>query len=1034
MSEITKYILFNLKETNLLNAENLGEELINVILPTLESYPLTYLEKENLRKQIDNLKFFFWIKNRRGICELANQNLAEFYEQMLPHLEGNEESLLYDNETKRIIKSISEVINTTKNCLYAEQIRFSNKSQKIFLNLLCIPVINDEATVIATICMAGKNEFVKIKSSENSTSPELSIYNLPYASALINTKGFLIDANSEFELLLGGKIKEVKNSSIINTFFPSFTDAFNKFIASDDEKIRVKRGDLLINNEKKLQLELGKIFDKNGEIQSVLCILNEIETINNNLFENKNFTIMQSFLKNNPDAVIICDKETLKFIDVNEAAQNLYGYNKEEMLQMDFTDLYFTEDIQLLLDSSIANLKEGIFYGPVKHKKKDGSVVFVELSKYTTTYQNNEVYFNIVRNVSKKLEEEKKIQSFKSVFENSDDLIFITDSSGFIQFTNDKVIKHLGLTKNELLNSSFISLASDDERGRIGKEIFHSKEQKTKTVLVNLKSVNGEYLPVNITAVPILDLNKEIYAFTIICKPNSSVLHAEESENHKGSDFTQRRLSNIDSNFLSKLFHDLLTPINVIIGYTQELTESTAKPSKEQKEASQIIKQNRDNLLQSMNAAIEYASLFESKVDLNITEVKIVDIIEQLINETEELKSLTGVEFAYGKISSSLKFQSDSDRFKSLLSLLFKIITRLSDKKRFHFSAFSNDENTFLITFRDLQTQSSKQLVTNLKDLFEGKLLDEKFGLSGVITKLAQLMLKLLQGRFEVIASEKETMDYGFIFPLKLKVSETYTDNIVDGEVLSSKESTEKSTIDNFKVETPKLTQKGAKNIDSKLKNELRIEMLREEIRKKEAEKKHTKRNEEETSVNEDDQELVSDTIEYIDVNLKGDEEDQAEDEIIEIIESPKIKNSRDEKPKPIPSDEKVDISNLSCLYFEDQVDAQILFRLQMKGLKKLDFAVSFEESLPLLESGEYDFIVVDINLQGSYNGLDILKILRTMPKYENTPVFAVTAYVLPGDQQKFVVAGFSGFISKPIFRDDMIDVLAEVFNQQKQS
>ena len=126
-----------------------------------------------------------------------------------------------------------------------------------------------------------------------------------------------------------------------------------------------------------------------------------------------------------------------------------------------------------------------------------------------------------------------------------------------------------------------------------------------------------------------------------------------------------------------------------------------------------------------------------------------------------------------------------------------------------------------------------------------------------------------------------------------------------------------------------------------------------------------------------------------------------------------------------------MDISNLSCLYFEDQIDSQILFSVQMKGLKNLNFAVSFEESLPLLDSGNYDFIVIDMNLQGSYNGLDIMRILRTMPQYENIPVFAVTAYVLPGDQHKFVLAGFSGFISKPIFRDQMIDVLAEVFNEK---
>ncbi len=162
--------------------------------------------------------------------------------------------------------------------------------------------------------------------------------------------------------------------------------------------------------------------------------------------------------------------------------------------------------------------------------------------------------------------------------------------------------------------------------------------------------------------------------------------------------------------------------------------------------------------------------------------------------------------------------------------------------------------------------------------------------------------------------------------------------------------------------------------------------------------------------------------------------ENEVEDETIEVIETTAPKDKVVQPPAHQNTDEKVDITNFSCLYFEDQIDSQILFSVQMKGLKNLNFAVSFEESLPMLESGNYDFIVIDINLQGSYNGLDILRIIRSMPKYENTPVFAVTAYVLPGDQQKFVLAGFSGFISKPIFRDQMIDLLAEVFNEPEQS
>ncbi len=129
--------------------------------------------------------------------------------------------------------------------------------------------------------------------------------------------------------------------------------------------------------------------------------------------------------------------------------------------------------------------------------------------------------------------------------------------------------------------------------------------------------------------------------------------------------------------------------------------------------------------------------------------------------------------------------------------------------------------------------------------------------------------------------------------------------------------------------------------------------------------------------------------------------------------------------------DDKLDLNHLTCLYIEDQVDSQILFKVQMKELKDIKYAVSFEETLPLLDTEQFDFIVMDINLQGEYNGLDALKIVHKMPGYEDIPIIAVTAYVLPGDKEKFITTGFNDFISKPIFREKIIESLKKIFLQR---
>jgi CheY-like chemotaxis protein len=126
-----------------------------------------------------------------------------------------------------------------------------------------------------------------------------------------------------------------------------------------------------------------------------------------------------------------------------------------------------------------------------------------------------------------------------------------------------------------------------------------------------------------------------------------------------------------------------------------------------------------------------------------------------------------------------------------------------------------------------------------------------------------------------------------------------------------------------------------------------------------------------------------------------------------------------------------VDLSQLSCLYIEDQIDSQILFSLQMKDLADIKYAVSFEEALPLLNNNKFDFILIDINILGEYNGLDALRMIHRLPDYEKLPIIAVTSYVLPGDQDKFIAAGFNDFISKPIFREKVIASLDRIFLMQ---
>ncbi|MCK7528315.1 MAG: hypothetical protein MZV64_67465 [Ignavibacteriales bacterium] len=66
------------------------------------------------------------------------------------------------------------------------------------------------------------------------------------------------------------------------------------------------------------------------------------------------------------------------------------------------------------------------------------------------------------------------------------------------------------------------------------------------------------------------------------------------------------------------MFHEILTPINVIIGFSQELISSTENPTEEQLEAAEIINQNRIKMMDTMNAVVEYSDIMQNNSPLKI--------------------------------------------------------------------------------------------------------------------------------------------------------------------------------------------------------------------------------------------------------------------------------------------------------------------------------------------------------------------------------------------------------------------------------
>ena len=102
-------------------------------------------------------------------------------------------------------------------------------------------------------------------------------------------------------------------------------------------------------------------------------------------------------------------------------------------------------------------------------------------------------------------------------------------------------------------------------------------------------------------------------------------------------------------------------------------------------------------------------------------------------------------------------------------------------------------------------------------------------------------------------------------------------------------------------------------------------------------------------------------------------------------------------------------------LVVEDNGKNMKLFRdvLLAKGYCTLE-ATSGEEAVALAVAHSPDLVLMDIQLP-DIDGVAALGRLRADVRTASLPVLALTAQAMEGDRERFLAAGFDGYVSKPV-------------------
>jgi len=114
----------------------------------------------------------------------------------------------------------------------------------------------------------------------------------------------------------------------------------------------------------------------------------------------------------NPVPMWVFARDTLRFLDVNAAAIEHYGYSREEFLAMTLKDIRPADEIPFLV-SSIAEPLDTPRQRIWKHRKKDGSLIDVEIVRTDIELQGRSASFALANDITDRLAAEQAIADAK---------------------------------------------------------------------------------------------------------------------------------------------------------------------------------------------------------------------------------------------------------------------------------------------------------------------------------------------------------------------------------------------------------------------------------------------------------------------------------------------------------------------------------------------------------------------------------------------------------------------------------------------
>jgi len=374
----------------------------------------------------------------------------------------------------------------------------------------------------------------------------------------------------------------------------------------------------------------------------------------------------RSLVEQSTDAIFINKISDGRIVDVNNKACKMLGYTKEQFQKMSVVDLLIPEKKEVGL-KVLNNLGiEGSIHGETKYLTATGTVIDVEINAAIL-----EGYYDlaqaVIRDITERKQAEERIikneNKYRSLFEQSNDAVFIHGLDGRILDVNNRASEILGYTKEILKKMAVPDLLPSDQGVVALDALKRVGEEGSIRIEVELLKANGSRIMADVSG-SILDA----YPDTIQAIVRDVTDRKRMEQSLIQAKVIAEAANMTKSEFLANMSHELRTPLNSVIGFSDAMLEGLlGELSPKQDRYLQNISNSGKHLLNIINEILDISKIEAGKMELSPKTVHIGTLITEMLAMTQSLSMKKQITVSVEKDEDANILVADEAKIKQIM-------------------------------------------------------------------------------------------------------------------------------------------------------------------------------------------------------------------------------------------------------------------------------------------------------------------------------------------------------------------------------